>query len=219
MITLTARPTAQSAVLERLREDIADRTLAPGTQLRQERLAERYGVSRVPIREALKVLEAEGQVVHHPHRGYFVAELSVAELVEVYRLRELLEAEAIRAAVPLLSDADLDGIEELLERVEAAQADLGALTAANRRFHFAIFEASDRPRLVRILHQLWDATEAYRALYFQQAASRERIALEHRALMQALRARDAELAAGIQDEHRRNSAGAVSALLTNGRGT
>ena len=102
-MTVERRQTAQDTVLAALRADILDGTLAPGDQIVQESLADRYGVSRVPLREALKTLESEGQVAYYPHRGYFVTELSVADLLEVYRLRALLEAEAIRAAVPSLA--------------------------------------------------------------------------------------------------------------------
>ncbi len=94
-------PTAQEAVLVELRKEIASGALRPGEQVLQEAIADRLGVSRVPLREALKILEGEGQVVYHPHRGYFVAELSVADLVEVYRIRDLLEAEAVEVGVGL----------------------------------------------------------------------------------------------------------------------
>lgn len=156
------RITAQELVLTGLRTDILTGELGPGDQVVQELLAERYGVSRVPLREALKTLESEGQVVYYPHRGYFVAELSVADLMEVYRLRSLLEAEAIRHAVPALNDGDVDDLADLLAEVDAASRaeDVLAMTAANRRFHFAIFDAAGMPRLTRLLHQLWDATDA-----------------------------------------------------------
>ena len=154
--------TAQDTALAALRADLRDGFLTPGDQVVQETLAERYGVSRVPLREALKTLEAEGQVVYHPNRGYFVTELRVADLLEVYRLRELLEAEAISVAVPALSDEDVDAFAELLHDVDVASAagDVETLTAANRRFHFAIFDAAGLPRLSRLLRQLWDATDA-----------------------------------------------------------
>jgi len=209
------RATAQDAVLASLRADILTGDLAPGDQIVQESLAERYGVSRVPLREALKTLESEGQVIYHPHRGYFVAELSIADLLEVYRLRAILEAEAIRRAVPALADDDVDALADLLADVDEASADgdVIAMTAANRRFHFAIFDAAGLPRLSRLLHQLWEATDAYRALYFQSAANRERVEAEHAAMVRALRARDAERLVRLHDEHRDHSVDAVRGLL------
>ena len=209
------RATAQDAVLAALRSDILTGDLGPGDQIVQELLAERYGVSRVPLREALKTLESEGQVVYHPHRGYFVAELSVADLLEVYRLRAILEAEAIRHAVPALADDDVDALADLLAEVDAAAADgdVMGMTAANRRFHFAIFDAAGLPRLSRLLRQLWEATDAYRALYFQSVANRDRVGHEHAAILAALRARDAERVIVLHDEHREHSVAAVRALL------
>ena len=209
------RVTAQDAVLAALREDIRAGVLAPGDQVVQESLAERYGVSRVPLREALKTLETEGQVVYHPHRGYFVAELSVADLLEVYRLRALLEAEAIRAAVPDLGDDDVDHLADLAADIDAAAAagDLAAMTAANRRFHFALYDAAGMPRLSRLLRQLWEATDAYRSLYFQDPLNRERVAGEHAAMVAALRARDADEVVALHDQHRDNSVGVVRGLL------
>ena len=209
------RITAQELVLTGLRTDILTGELGPGDQVVQELLAERYGVSRVPLREALKTLESEGQVVYYPHRGYFVAELSVADLMEVYRLRSLLEAEAIRHAVPALNDGDVDDLADLLAEVDAASRaeDVLAMTAANRRFHFPIFDAAGMPRLTRLLHQLWDATDAYRALYFQQSINRSRVGREHARMLAALRARDAELLVRLHDEHRDRSVGTVRAIL------
>ena len=207
--------TAQDAVLAALREDIRTGLLGPGAQIVQEALAERYGVSRVPLREALKTLESEGQVTYYPHRGYFVTELSVADLLEVYRLRALLEAEAIRAAVPTLGDDDVDALAELAADVDTASSagDLVEVTAANRRFHFALFDAAGMPRLSRLLRQLWEATDAYRSLYFQAEPNRRRVAGEHAAMVAALRARDADAVVALHDRHRENSVVAVRALL------
>src|ERR671926_364153 len=99
-------PTSQEAVLGEIRRAIMSRELQPGERVRQEQLAERLNVSRVPVREALKVLEAEGQVTYQAHRGYTVVELSLAELEEIYLARRLLETETTRRAVPRV-DADL----------------------------------------------------------------------------------------------------------------
>lgn len=209
------RVTAQDLVLTGLRTDLLTGSLGPGDQIVQEVLAERYGVSRVPLREALKALESEGQVVYFPHRGYFVADLSVADLLEVYRLRTLLEAEAIRDAVPVLTADHVSALADLLDDVDmAAEAqDILAMTAANRRFHFAIFDAAGLPRLTRLLHQLWDATDAYRALYFQEAVNRARVGREHAQMLDALRARDADLLVALHNEHRDHSVGTVREIL------
>lgn len=215
MATVPRRITAQDTVLSALRADILAGVLAPGDQVVQETLAERYGVSRVPLREALKALEAEGQVVYYPHRGYFVAELSVADLEEVYRLRQLLEAEAITAAVPLLDDADIEALGDLLHEVDETGrlGDVLGMADANRRFHFALFDAAGLPRLSRLLRQLWEATDAYRALYYQVEDNRTRVAGEHAAMLAALRARDAERLVWLHDEHRRHSVEAVREVL------
>ena len=133
--------TAAERTLAALRADVLTGGLAPGEQLVQEDIADKYGVSRVPVREALQLLTSEGLVSHVPHRGYFVTELSISDLSEVYRLRQLLEAEAIRAAVPALRDDDVTTLEALALAVQDAD-DLEDLTAANRRFHFALFEAA-----------------------------------------------------------------------------
>lgn len=210
---MTSRMTAQESVLRELRADIVSGILRPGDQIVQESLAARYGVSRVPLREALKILEGEGLVVYYPHRGYFVMELSVDDLAEVYRLRSLLEAEAISHAVPQLTAADCEALAELLAQVEAAGEDIPALAAANRRFHFAIFDAAGMPRLSRVLHQLWDSTDVYRTLYFHQPANRARIAGEHAAMLVALRAGQADEVIRLHDQHREHSIASARAQL------
>ncbi|NUP52459.1 MAG: GntR family transcriptional regulator [Catenulispora sp.] len=200
----TRPPTAQQFVLAEVRRAITSGELRPGAAIRQEALAERLEVSRVPLREALKTLEGEGLVVYRAHRGYRVAELSMADLREVYRLRELLEAEAIRAAVLLLTDAVFADLEAAQAVVEKA-ADEGAveeMARANRRFHFTLFEAAGMPRLVRIIGTLWDSTDAYRSLYYAGEENRRHVVAEHRAALAALRAGDAEGAVRWFDRHR-----------------
>ncbi len=117
--------------------------------------------------------------------------------------------------MPTFSDADVDAIADLLAQVEgaAADGDIMAMTAANRRFHFAIFDASGLPRLSRILRQLWEATDVYRALYFQAAENRDRVSAEHEAMLDALRRRDAGTLIALHDEHRAHSVGAVRSIL------
>ncbi|MDA3021612.1 MAG: GntR family transcriptional regulator [Actinomycetota bacterium] len=207
--------TTQEEVLALLRVEILTGALNPGQQIVQDALAEKFGVSRVPLREALKILEGEGQVAYHPHRGYFVAELSIGDLHEVYRLRALLECEAVTAAVANITERDLLTIAELAKKVRKATAtgEVLAITAANRSFHFAIFELSEMPRLVRLLRQLWDATDVYRSVYFAHATNRDRILLEHDEILNALSARSVALSVRWHDTHRDNSVASVSAVI------
>lgn len=197
-------PTAQEAVLAELRRSIVEGELAPGTQIVQEALAGRLGLSRVPIREALKILEGEGQVSYSPHRGYFVTELNLDDIREVYRIRRILETDAAVVGVPRLTQEDLDrmadGIEDLARA--SARGDLVAMTTANRRFHFAVIEASGMPRLTRLVRQLWDATDPYRSLYYGDQANRELVDRQHRQILAAAQQRDTDLVVRLLDEHR-----------------
>jgi len=215
MSSIGKAPTAQESVLIALRDDIVSGRLRPGSQIVQDDLAREYGVSRVPLREALKILEGEGQVTYYPHRGYFVTELSVDDLLEVYRLRYLLEAEALERAVGEADDDDISYISDLLDAVERAgsEGDTAALTSANRAFHFAIFELSGQPRLTRLIRVLWDSTDAYRTVYFHEEANRERVRHEHRDMLEALRRRDARALIALQEEHRAHSVASVRQVL------
>jgi len=207
--------TAQERMLEALRTEVLTGALRPGEQVVQEVVAEQHGVSRVPVREALQTLASEGLITHVPHRGYFVTRLSIPDLLEVYRLRTILETEALTAGIPVLTDADVNTIAELADRVDsaAAERDMAALTHANRDFHFAMFDAAGMPRLSRLLRQLWDASDVYRSLYFQQAGNRERVGREHAAMLDAVREHDVETTIRLHDEHRQHSVSWLTAAL------
>ena len=218
-MSTSGRLTASATVLGQLRHAISTGALLPGQQLVQESLAESFGVSRVPLREALQVLEGEGQVVHEAHRGYFVAELSIDDLVEVYRLRALLEGEAARAALPLLTEDDITLLAHILEGVDRAAdiGDVGTMTQANRQFHFALIDAAQMPRLSRIVSSLWDATDVYRTVYYGAEAHRARVAHEHAAILAAIRRRDADALVAELDAHREHAVigiGELSAHLS-----
>jgi len=203
----TRPPTAQQAVLAELRRAILEGDLAPGTQVIQEAVAERLGVSRVPVREAMRILQGEGQISYTPHQGYFVAQLSLDELEEIRRIRELLEQEAVTAAMPNLGDADIDAMTEAYAEMATAGAegDIAAMNAAHTRFHFVLLSASRMPRMIRILHQLWDAADPYRAVYHGEEASRQAAQEQHAALLRAAEQRDTERAIKILNDHRQQT--------------
>jgi len=213
--TFQKPPTAQEAVLAELRRFIVTGRLRPGEQFVQDALAAELGVSRVPLREALKILEGEGQVTYVAHRGYFVTQLSLPDLLEVYRIREILEAEAVRVGLPQMTTEDVDRLEEAEREVRgaAAAADVVRMTQANRRFHFALIEACGLPRLVRIVGLLWDATEVYRSVYFTESHNRERVEAEHRELVAAVKAGDVERTLDVLERHRRHAVDSLRPVL------
>ncbi len=200
--------TAHELVAAALRQAILDRELKPGDKVRQEEVARRLGVSVIPVREALRVLAGEAQVTYRPRQGYVVAQLDVRDLAEVYRLRELLEAEAVRVALPRLTDADIARVEALFEQVARAESVSEAMQA-NRRAHFVLFEAAEMPILMRHIAMLWDSTEAYRALYYSTTS----VDAEHRAIVAALRDRDEARVVALLDAHRRHALDALTAAL------
>ncbi|MFD4155576.1 GntR family transcriptional regulator [Streptomyces hydrogenans] len=207
--------TAQQFVLEELRGAITSGELRPGAPIRQDALAARLEVSRVPLREALKTLEAEGLVVHHVHRGYFVAELSFADLEEIYRIRALLETEAVGRAMELGAEGLADTLAAIQDEVEraAGAGDVTAMAEANRRFHLALIDACGMPRLVRMITTLWDATDAYRSLYYTDPEHRAQAVREHRAVLDALRASDRSSVLARLDDHRAHAVEALRKVL------
>jgi len=208
-------PTAQEAILVELRRYIVTGELAPGQKIVQDSLAAQLGVSRVPLREALKILEGEGQVTYSAHRGYSVTELSLSDLVEVYRIREILEAEAVTVAVPQMTSEDIDRLVEAQRDVQAAadSGDVIAMTTANRRLHFAVIDACGLPRLMWLIRLLWDATEVYRAVYYNDEHHRELVAAEHQALVDAVMAGDAATAVAVLTEHRQHAVAALRPVM------
>ncbi|GLY68115.1 GntR family transcriptional regulator [Amycolatopsis taiwanensis] len=194
--------TAHQAVVVELRRMIREGELAPGSKLVTESLAERLGVSRVPIREALKVLEGEDQVVHIAHRGYFVAEMDIADLEEIQRLRHILESEAVRHAVARTSEEDLQTMRDALAEMEESSDDLARLNAAHRRFHFTLLDASGMPRLTRFIHQLWDWSEVYRSVYHGDDHFRSAAHQDHHRILRAAEKRDADALIELMSAHR-----------------
>ena len=214
-VSFSRPPSTTEAVLGELRRRIAEGELAPGSRLRTDELAQEMGVSRVPVREGFKLLAGEGLVAYEPHGGFFVRELRLSDLREIYRMRELLEAELVRAAVPGLSDVTLGELRAALDEITAADlaGDRVAHGRANRRFHFLIFEAAGLPVTLHHVRLLWDSSDHYRTRYTADPAARAAIASDPEAVMAALSARDAEAAVAALDAHRRRAQEALAAEL------
>ena len=207
--------TAQAAALTELRRAILRGQLKPGDPIRQDAFAQRLGVSRVPVREALKILEGEGLVDYTVHRGYQVASLDYEEVAELYYLRRLLETQAIKLAIPLISGDDLKEMDRLRATMEALPPDdMEMFAQLNRQFHFVVFQAANMPRMMKFIRMLWDASDAYRAIYYADAPAVSRIHDEHRQLQEAIEARDVDATIEIFNLHRGNLLSFVEGMLS-----
>jgi DNA-binding GntR family transcriptional regulator len=207
--------TTQQHAVDWLRQAIVAGELRPGERVRQEEVAARIGVSVVPVREALRVLEGEGQLTYRARRGYFVTELRYADLAEIYALRQLLEARAARRALAALDEEGAARIERAAaECADAAgTSDVARTLATNRRFHLALLDAPDQPHLLKLIRTLWDSTEAYRALYYNTPQERAAAIDAHDRILDAVRARDAERLVAELDAHRERALETLAAIL------
>jgi DNA-binding GntR family transcriptional regulator len=212
-VTLLA--TAQQHAVEALRARIVSGALRPGARVNQEDVAAELGLSVAPVREALRVLEQEGQVTYLPRRGYFVTELNIADLEEIYGLRALLEERAARRALPVLDDEALERVRQAAAAcvVAAAAGDVAAELAANRRFHFGLLEAPGQPHALRVIRLLWDSTEAYRAMYYNSPEERRASLDAHDAILAAATARDAEALVAALHDHRERALAVLREIL------
>ncbi len=179
--------------------------LLPGHPVRQEHMAG-LGVSRLPVREALRQLAAEGLVRHIPNVGYAVRRLSQDDFGQIYTMRRLLEAEVIRD-LPRASDEQLAEITALADAVADAggRLDLLELRARNQDFHFAIFRLSPRPLIVDEIERLWDLAAPYHAMYLYSADGRRTVLAEHAEMIGALREADNARLAALMEQHRHGS--------------
>lgn len=209
--------TVQETALLALRTMILRGELRPGEQIIQDHIAERLGVSRVPIREALKTLEAEGHASYSPNRGYFVAELRYSDLLEAYEIRAMLEEGAIRRSMTnQYTREDVAQMRKAAQDVELAHRkfDIIAMTAANRRFHFAMFEPSSMPRLINFIRILWESTDPYRSLYYASSENRQRVNDEHAAIIKAVKVKDVDLVLELTALHRVHALIGLESLLS-----
>ncbi len=183
---------ASARVADYLRHAILTGEIGPGEWIRQEEVAERLGSSRLPVREALRILEAEGLTEHERHRGARVPSLSMHEVDVIYRMREQLEQLAIGESIPHLTDADLRRLEEIQAEIEA-NSDVGAFLELDREFHLLTYEGCRIDQLSAMVVRLWNSTQHYRRAFMHLTGPERRwvVNAEHRLLLDAVQRRDA----------------------------
>jgi DNA-binding GntR family transcriptional regulator len=192
-------------IAEQVREYVARGRFAPGVRLGQAELATQFGASRMPVREALKLLSAQGVVIHDPNRGYFVASLSSDDAHQLFRLREVVE-DLLLGSIRWPTAAQLKELTRSAVELEEL-LDTGDRTTwwiRHREFHLMIFELSPYPAFVREAMRLWSLTDRYRSLLpLPQRRSSERSVVEKKDLVRALANKDRKRLLEVRAERRR----------------
>lgn len=193
-------------IADELENRIVVGTLPPGTRIRQEQIAQELGVSRLPIREALRMLEAKGLVTLVASTGAWVSSMNVAECQEIYMIRERLEPLALGIAVDRMPESTVERLEGLATEMEKTSS-VEHFIELDRRFHLLSFQDADAPTLRQMVERLWNTTQHYRRAYVQLIGSdglRE-THLEHRLLIGAMRRRDQRSAEELLAMHIRKT--------------
>lgn len=183
-----------------LRDAIITGALAPGSALRQEELAKTYSSSRMPIREALRTLSAEGLVQLVPNKGAIVAPIDADELRENFEMREAAETLAIRLAVPHLSNAHIDQAARIQKEIEAA-SDGAGFGPLNKAFHTTLYQPANRPRLIAHIAGLHDIADRYLRFTLLHLDYVGRSSGEHDAILEACYRRDLDEAVRLTSAH------------------
>jgi DNA-binding GntR family transcriptional regulator len=187
--------TAQELILNVVRRAIMDGMFRPETRLRQEHLAKFFRTSRIPVREALRVLEHEGLVTSEPHRGFVVTALDADQIDEIYELRVVLESHAVRQAIPLLTDQDLQELEAIHSQMEAT-SDPDERLQKREQLYLRLYSVTARPRLVGLIARLHQ--EVGRSLRWKQV---QYSPAQHQAFFDAVRRGDADAAVAELTHH------------------
>ena len=208
-VTLTPRALYEE-VAELLRQRIFRRELEPGSWIDELKLAEEYGISRTPLREALKVLAAEGLVTMKVRRGAYVTEVNEKDLSDVYHLLSLLESDAAGVVATRASDAELQELQALHADLEAAVADREKFFAVNERFHMRLLEIADNRWRDQMVADLRKVMKLNRHNSLLKTGRIGESLAEHRAIMAALLARDAQATVLRMREHFNNGLAAAA---------
>lgn len=182
---------ASARIADHLREEILRGELRPGDRIRQEEVAERFGASRLPVREALRMLEADGLTEHEAHKGARVPRLSQHEVEVIYQMRERLEPLAIIESLDLLTADDRDRLEDVQRRIEEND-DVDRFLELDREFHLLTYSGCAIDPLMSMVRRLWNSTQHYRRAFVALSGPGRMwvVNAEHRLILDAVERRD-----------------------------
>ena len=191
---------ARSIIEESLREAILDGRLPCGTALRQQELADLFGVSRMPVREALRQLEAQSLLNVVQHKGAVVAPLITNNAVETYALRSVLESFALRLSIPLLDDNDLAMAAQYIEQLET-ETDHAQIGKLNRLFHMSLYHKAPNSKLLDLIERELNEEERFLRFHLSSMGLGKLSQDDHRALLNAARTKDIDKAVVLLERH------------------
>lgn len=195
---------ASQRVADILAERITSGQLRPGERIKQDELAQELAISRIPVRDALRILETRGLVTLKANAGARVTALTLEDMKLSYRIRAMLEPMLLAASIPNLTEADLDEMAAIKARLERF-TDLDEYLALSRAFHWKAFSGADMPLLVQIVERLWDTTQSYRRAYaklaLQDGERGETMRAERDLLFGSIRRREIDLAGRLLSIH------------------
>lgn len=205
----------RDVVFHTLRESILKGELEPGERLMEIQLAEKLGVSRTPVREAIRKLELEGLAIVLPRRGAIVAQITVSDLKDVLEVRTALEELTIELACKRITTEELEQLKECFYEFQKAARgrDLTVIVEADVAFHDVIYKASRNHRLIQILNNLREQMYRYRLEYIKDEAKRLLLIEEHKGIVQAIENNDIPAAKGAIQRHIANQEKAIIETL------
>jgi DNA-binding GntR family transcriptional regulator len=193
----------RDVVFENLREAIVEGKVKPGQRLMEVQLAEQLGVSRTPVREAIRKLELEGLVIMLPRKGAYVANMSLKDIIDVLEIRASVEGLAASLASERISPEDIKKLEAILKDFEqsAAGSDVETLLKKDVEFHECIFKATNNKKLHQLINSLWEQVYRFRVTYISDYDSTVNIARDHKLILDAIKKGDNEMAKKHATEH------------------
>ena len=206
----------RDVVFNTLRRAILKGELSPGERLMEIQLAQRLGVSRTPVREAIRKLELEGLVLMIPRKGAEVAKITVSDLEDVLEVRTALEELAVRNACTNITDKQLQELKRAAAEFKQSLAgeDLTAYVHADMKFHEIIYRATDNQRLIQMLNNLREQMYRYRMEYLKDKKTHKPLLDEHEAIVRALQKRSKEEAGEAIRNHIENQKKSIINSLT-----
>lgn len=205
----------RDVVFHTLREAILKGDLKPGERLMELQLAEKLGVSRTPIREAIRMLEQEGLAVTMPRKGAEVAKMTLKDMEDVLEIREALDELAVKVACTRITEEQLQKLRNSAARFEESTktGNLKSIAEEDVSFHDIIYEATGNPKLVNLLNNLREQIYRYRVEYLKDSSNYPILVREHQAIIDALKEKDEQRVVTAMHEHVSNQAAAVKDMI------